>query len=123
MVGGEMADKDELGRMGEVLAARYLEDRGYRILVRNWRCRRGELDIVAEHGHDTVFVEVKTRSALGYGHPFESVTPVKRARLRSLAVAWCSESDRRTANIRIDVVGVLLKPGRRPVIEHLSGAC
>lgn len=118
-----MAAKDELGREGEALAARYLEDRGYRILERNWRCRRGELDIVAEHGHDTVFVEVKTRSALGYGHPLEAVTATKRSRLRFLAAAWCHEADRRPASIRIDVVAILLKPGRRPVIEHLSGAC
>lgn len=118
-----MTGKDELGREGEAIAARYLEDRGYRILARNWRCRRGELDLVAEHGGDTVFVEVKTRSGLGYGHPFESVTASKRAKLRWLAATWCSESGRHISNIRIDVVAIVLASGRRPVIEHLSGAC
>ena len=69
-----MAAKDDLGRRGEALAAAYLEVRGYRIIDRNWRCAQGEIDLVATINERVVFVEVKTRSGLGYGHPLEAIT-------------------------------------------------
>ena len=79
-----MAHNAELGRRGEQLAVDHLEARGMRVIERNWRCRLGEIDLVARDGDDTVFVEVKTRTTADYGHPFESITPVKLARLRRL---------------------------------------
>ncbi|GAB3616832.1 YraN family protein [Okibacterium endophyticum] len=116
-----MAQKDDLGRRGEDLAAEYLAGAGYRIITRNWRCADGEIDIVAEDLGTTVFVEVKTRSGLGYGHPFEAVTSVKRARLRRLAIAWCHENDGEFRPIRIDVVAVVMPAHRPPTLEHLRG--
>lgn len=85
----QMAAKDDLGRRGEDLAAQFLVDAGYTVIDRNWRCPRGEIDLVARDGEDTVFVEVKTRSSTAFGHPFEAITAQKLARIRGLAIAWC----------------------------------
>lgn len=116
-----MARKDELGRRGEDLAARFLEDAGYRLIERNWRCRQGEIDIVAERDDTIVFVEVKTRSSLAFGHPFEAITASKLSRLRGLAGAWCAEHSPSATRIRVDAIAVLAPRGRRPEIEHLLG--
>ena len=83
-----MRAKDVLGRNGEQAAADYLETEGFRILARNWRCADGEIDIVAMDRHMLVICEVKTRSGARYGTPLESVTRLKRNRLRRLAVRW-----------------------------------
>lgn len=121
-----MARKDDLGRLGEECAARYLTDAGYLVVARNWRCAQGEIDLVTRLGDELVFVEVKTRSSVRFGHPFEAITIEKLARLRRLAAAWCEESHAtagtpRWLRIRIDVVGVVAAPGEAPVIEHLRG--
>lgn len=116
-----MADKDVLGRNGERLAARFLEAGGYRIVDRNWRGSRGELDIIAEHDGTTVFVEVKTRSQLGFGHPFEAVTPRKLKSLRRLAGEWCAQADASHGRIRLDVIAVIGGLDEPARIEHLRG--
>lgn len=117
----------ELGALGEDLAARYLSDAGLRIVDRNWRCRHGEVDLVAVDSSDTVgdtivFVEVKTRSGLGYGSPAESVTHVKQRRIRMLAQRWLAEQDRHWPHVRFDVVAVLVDKYDRsgaPQVTHL----
>ncbi len=116
-----MARKDDLGRRGEDLAARFLEDAGYQLVGRNWRCRQGEIDIIARNGDTLVFVEVKTRSSLAYGHPFEAITNVKLARLRGLAGAWCAEHAPAATRIRLDAIAVVAPRGRQPEIDHLLG--
>jgi putative endonuclease len=121
-----VARKDDLGRQGEEHAAQYLIDAGYRIVARNWRCPQGEIDLVTSHGDEIVFVEVKTRSSLRFGHPFEAITVAKLARLRRLAAAWCEAATEtpgrpRASRIRIDVVGVIAAPGQAPIVEHLEG--
>lgn len=115
-----MAAKDTLGKTGEALAARYLLDAGYRILAQNWRCPQGEIDLVAEHDGEVVFVEVKTRSGTGFGHPFEAITATKLARLRRLALAWCDEAGGRIPQIRVDAIAVIAPPGQQPTLEHLE---
>ncbi|MBG6212336.1 MAG: YraN family protein [Cryobacterium sp.] len=116
-----MARKDELGKLGEEQAARFLENAGYTILTRNWRCAEGEIDLVVQKGAAVVFVEVKTRSGLSFGHPFEAITMKKLARMRRLAAAWCVHADRWPRQIRLDVIAVIAPAGREPVIEHLQG--
>lgn len=116
-----MARKDDLGRRGEDCAAEFLVGAGYTVLARNWRCGQGEIDLIVTKGGDIVFVEVKTRSGTGYGHPFEAITVRKLARLRRLAGAWCAEVEPRARNIRIDAVAVIARPGHEPVVEHLEG--
>ncbi len=114
-----MAAKDELGKRGEDLAAQFLTDAGYTVIDRNWRCARGEIDLVARDGNDTVFVEVKTRSSTAFGHPFEAITAQKLARLKRLANAWCGAHPYRRGVIRIDAVSVIAGAGSAPIIEHL----
>ena len=116
-----MAHNAELGRRGEQLAVDHLEARGMRVVDRNWRCRLGEIDIVARDGQDTVFIEVKTRTTHDFGHPFEAITPVKLARLRRLAIAWCEATDAAVSRIRIDAVAVLAPTESPALIEHLEG--
>jgi putative endonuclease len=114
-----MAAKDDLGRRGEDLASDYLVSNGLSIVERNWRCAQGEIDIVAREGNETAFVEVKTRAGLGYGHPFESITTAKLARLRRLAAAWCEAHPGEFQRIRIDAVAVVAPRTGAVTIEHL----
>ena len=110
-----------LGRYGERLAARYLEDRGMQVVDRNWRCAHGELDLVARDGDCLVFCEVKTRRSVRFGDPVEAITPTKAARLRRLAAAWLREHEVHAGRIRIDVVGVLRPASGPAVVRHLVG--
>ncbi|MFT4220140.1 MAG: YraN family protein [Microbacterium sp.] len=116
-----MADKDALGRAGEERAAAHLARRGWRVLERNWRCRDGELDIVALDRDELVVVEVKTRSSLGYGHPLEAIDRRKRARLWSLAMAWAvAHPDvARGRDVRIDAIAVIGPDPRTARVEHV----
>jgi putative endonuclease len=115
-----MAAKDTLGRSGEDRAVLYLQERGYRLIDRNWRCAQGEIDVIVQRGNETVFVEVKTRSTLAYGHPFEAITPIKLARLKRLAASWCAQADRQVNRVRLDAVAVI-GTDDDVVIEHLAG--
>ncbi len=115
-----MAAKDDLGRRGESLAEQFLVDAGYTVLDRNWRCARGEIDLVARDGDDTVFIEVKTRSSTAFGHPFEAITEPKLARLKRLAMAWCDAHSHHRGTVRIDAISVIARPGRPVCIEHLQ---
>ncbi|MCV7379559.1 YraN family protein [Mycobacterium alsense] len=113
----------QLGAMGEALAVDHLTRTGLRIVARNWRCRYGELDVIAadEATNTVVFVEVKTRTGDGYGGLAHAVTPRKVARLRRLAGLWLAGQDVRWAALRIDVVGVRVGRRRAPELTHLRG--
>lgn len=114
-------DRRELGRLGENEAVRYLQLQGLTVIERNWRCREGEIDIVAldDTGGCLVVVEVKTRTSEFFGRAVEAVTPVKARRLRVLAARWLADHPIATSQVRIDVVGVLAPPGAAISIEHL----
>ncbi|MFC8526915.1 YraN family protein [Nocardia sp. NPDC057227] len=114
------ADRRTLGAYGEELAARYLETAGMEIVARNWRCRYGELDLIVRTPELTAFVEVKTRTGLGFGVPAEAVTFAKRQRIRRLALLWLAEQERPWRRLRFDVVSVLLQRGHQPVVDHLQ---
>jgi len=116
-----MRTKDVVGRFGEHVAARHLEDLGWQILARNWRGAAGEVDIVATDAGTLVVVEVKTRTGTGFGHPAEAVTLTKLTRLRRLAGQWLTEHDARVSGVRIDVVAVLVPPAVEIEVEHLRG--
>ncbi len=111
-----------LGRSGEDLACEALEAAGLRVVARNWRCRAGEIDVVAAGPGLLVFCEVKTRRSSGYGTPAAAVTGRKRARLRLLATAFLAANPRRPSRIRFDVVTVTWPRGGGPAVEHLQGA-
>ena len=117
------------GAAGEQLAAEHLSRAGYLILERNFRCRAGELDIVAAGAGCLVFCEVKTRLAgtrNGPASPFDSIGTRKRRRLRVLAAEWMAarDGDRpRPPSIRFDAIGVILdRHGRLLALEHIENA-
>ncbi|ANZ16024.1 putative endonuclease related to Holliday junction resolvase [Streptomyces noursei ATCC 11455] len=111
-----------LGRYGEDLAVRRLTEAGMRILARNWRCRHGEIDIVAVDGDALVICEVKTRRAGWYEHPMAAVRPEKATRLRLLAERWLERhGGPPPGGVRIDVIGILLPARGAPVVEHVRG--
>ncbi|MFB4192828.1 MULTISPECIES: YraN family protein [Streptomyces] len=119
-----------LGRFGEDLAVRRLTAAGMAVLERNWRCRAGEIDIVArEPGPQEVLVvcEVKTRRGAGFQHPMAAVGASKAERLRRLAEWWLSErwlpryGAPPSGGLRIDLVGVLVPRRGAPVVEHAKG--
>jgi putative endonuclease len=123
-----MNARGALGRYGEDLAARWLADgAGMTVLERNWRCRDGEIDIVALDGDAVVVCEVKSRIRGDYEHPMAAVTARKAERLRRLAERWLS--DRWVAEhggmppggVRIDLVGVLVPARGAARVEHVRG--
>ena len=116
-----MRAKDAVGAYGEQVAVRHLQTLGYAVLERNWRCELGELDIVARDGDVLVVCEVKTRSGLGFGSPFEAITPAKAARLHRLVARWVSEHAVRPAEVRVDVVAVLRGERGAASVDHLRG--
>ena len=116
-----MRAKDAVGRYGEDVAEAHVRRRGWQVLERNWRCRDGELDLVALDGDELVVVEVKTRRSTAYGHPAEAVTAVKLARVRRLAAQWLAVHDVHPRSIRVDVIAVLLVRGRNAQVDHLVG--
>ena len=111
----------EVGRYGEELAARYLEERGLRIVQRNWRCRAGELDIIAVDGDCLVVCEVKTRRSAAFGPPQAAVTSTKLARLRRLTAMWLAQQSESWPSIRLDVIAITRGPSGPATIEHLTG--
>lgn len=118
-----MGNRQALGAWGEDLAVRHLESQGYHVLARNWRCREGELDIVALSGDALVFVEVKTRSSRDFGDPAEAVSLVKARRIRGLAARWLTECrPPGRQDLRFDVVSVVRQRTGPPEVVHLEGA-
>ncbi len=122
---GTVSTRRQVGERGEDLAAAELQRQGMAILTRNWQCRLGEIDIVAqEHldeGRTVVFCEVKCRTGLGFGDPLEAITYAKLRRLRQLAAEWLSQHPDPAAGIRIDAIGVVLLPGLAPRLTHVRG--
>ncbi|WP_298036633.1 YraN family protein [uncultured Microbacterium sp.] len=116
-----MAEKDDLGRAGEDRAVDHLTARGYRILDRNWRCRQGEIDIVAESDGVLCIVEVKTRTSIGFGHPFDAIDGRKRDRLWRLAFAWAADHPdvARRRMPRLEIIGITGADPATAMIEHL----
>jgi putative endonuclease len=114
--------RGELGRRGEELACERLAALGLRVVERNWRCRSGEIDVVAAGPGLLVFCEVKTRRGHGYGTPAEAVTSAKRARLRRLAAAYLAAVEHPPCTVRFDVVTVTWPRGAAPVVDHLEAA-
>lgn len=109
--------KQQVGKLGEDVAVDYLLGQGYRIITTNWRCRYGEIDIVAHDGREVVFIEVKT-SRRADDTPFENITPVKMRRVIDAAYAYADHHQIDTW--RIDAIVVVL--GRSPHIEHIQDA-
>lgn len=113
--------KDVFGAYGERVAVRHLIRDGMQILDRNWRCRDGEIDVVALDGAALVFCEVKSRRSARFGAPVEAVVAAKARRLRALAGKWIGDTGRHAREIRFDVIGVRPLPHGSIHVEHLRG--
>ena len=115
----------DTGKLGEKLAKDFLKKRGYHIVETNYRCPEGEIDIIAKHKDTLVFIEVRTKKSLEFGSPEESITAVKRERMRNAALRYRQTRDNLPLLWRIDVVAVELdqrgKPSRIELIENAVG--
>lgn len=105
--------RKRLGNAGERLAAERLRQAGYVVRTMNYRCRFGEVDVVAEEDGDIVFVEVKTRRGEAYGLPEEAVTPAKQRKLIAAAQTYLEANGCADASWRVDVVAVALTSAGR----------
>ena len=113
-----MATHNELGKKGELFAVQYLQKKGYRILERNWRYLKAEIDIIALFENTVVIVEVKTRSSIYFGLPQEFIKPSKIKLLLAAANEYVISKNLH-CEVRFDIVGIVLQKGTAK-IEHLK---
>ena len=113
--------KQILGKEGERIAERYLKNKGFKLLERNYRCPVGELDLIALDRHVVVFLEVKTRSDDRFGVPFESVHRHKQRKISKAALYFLSQHRLHDREARFDVIGISLHD-REPKVEHIQNA-
>ncbi len=106
-----------LGDLGERIACDFLKKKGYKILAKNYRIKRGEIDIVAEKGSAIVFVEVKTRKKRNHGEPKEAVNMLKKKRLINAACFYLTRNNLWHRPIRFDVIGIIIED-KRITLDH-----
>jgi len=111
-----------LGRSGEDIACRYLQEKKYEIVERGFRIFRGEIDIVARDGPILVFVEVKARADESHGRPEESVTPGKQRQIRRIAQGYLLEHPAPGVDCRFDVIAILFREAGDYRLEHFVDA-
>lgn len=112
-----------VGRLGEDLAAAYLIKHEYEIRARNIHCRYGEMDLIARHGEDWVFVEVKTRRFLSYGLPEEAITAKKWSTLQRVALWYLDQQGEQASSWRLDVIAIQLdQQGKLQELRHHQAA-
>ena len=110
------------GALGEEAVAQYLIERHCEVIERNWRIREGEIDIVALNPTGIFsFVEVKTRSSVAFGHPFEAINNDKAHRMQRLALAWLATHKCFGCDYAIDVAAVLIATDGTFTIEYRAG--
>jgi len=105
----------EIGSYGERVAAAFLRQQGYRVLYRNYRTTRGEIDLIGRAGELLVFVEVRTRSSENFGRPAETINAAKKEALRFAASRYLGLLGREDVLYRFDAVEVMLNTGQVPV--------
>jgi putative endonuclease len=116
-------DRQEVGKLGEKVAQKFLKKRGYRIRETGFRCHHGEIDIIAQKKDHLVFVEVRTKSNLEFGTPEESITRAKKERIIASALTYTSTHQNLPSLWRIDVVAIELDDkGQTKRIEHIENA-
>jgi len=116
-----MSKSYNLGRKGEVLAEKYLTDKKFNILKKNWHYHHKEVDIIAEKNGVLIFVEVKTRSTNYFGEPFESVTQKKQDFLIEAANGYLEDNDL-DKEVRFDVISIVVSGINSPKIFHIPDA-
>ncbi len=114
----------DLGKLGENLATEFLLAAGYRIIERNFRCKGGEIDIIAHDPvqNSLVFAEVKSRRGLSYGVPQLAVTPFKQRQISKAALTYISQHKLHNQNARFDVITILFNAGGSHTVEQIRNA-
>ena len=116
-------NRQEVGKLGEKTAQKFLKKRGYRIRETGFRCRHGEIDIIAQRKDCLVFVEVRTKSSLDFGTPEESITQAKKEKLIASALTYTTTHQNLPPLWRIDVVAIELdNKGQTKRIELIENA-
>lgn len=116
--------RKELGALGEAAAADHLLGQGLKLRARNWRCRTGEIDLIAEDREILVFIEVRTRSASGtFGTPQESVNARKQRQVMETAQVYMHMQRLQDKQVRFDVISIQTDPtGAVRELEHIRNA-
>ncbi|MGD9023130.1 MAG: YraN family protein [Deltaproteobacteria bacterium] len=114
-------ERCQTGKTGEALAVRALKKNGYRIIARNYRCKLGEIDIIAQDGEVLAFVEVKARRTDEFGGPKWALTPKKQRKVSMVALEYLRKTRQMGRRSRFDVVAVRLI-SERPDIEIIKNA-
>jgi putative endonuclease len=114
--------RQRLGQSGEKIVVKYLKKNGYLILIQNYRCKLGEIDIIARDGLDLVFIEVKTRTGLSYGTPAEAVNKRKQRQISRAAQCYLAEQQLFDTPARFDVISLLSDNTDQNQIDHISNA-
>lgn len=100
--------RHEIGKIGEDLTVKYLQQQNYKIIERNFECRQGEIDIVAIDKNELVFIEVKTRTSIKYGKPAEAVNEIKQKHLIKAVEYYLYSRHLENEFVRIDVIEIYL---------------
>ncbi|BDQ04112.1 YraN family protein [Ignavibacterium sp.] len=124
MTNDKKENKKTFGSEGEEIAAKYLVEKGFEIIERNYFAGHGEIDIIAKDPSDgyLVFVEVKTRNTMDYGDPAYAINKKKMIQLKKLAELYLAEKNILEQDCRFDVVTVLMINPDNPLIEHYENA-
>lgn len=112
---------EQIGKWGENLACKYLENNQYKVIERNFACRQGEIDIIAKdiEKQELVFIEVKTRSNFKYGNPIEAVNKQKQKHIKRVAKYYIYKKHRNRVAVRIDVIEIYIQ-SKNYKIHHIK---
>ena len=109
---------NKTGEWGEIYVNRYVRKKGFDVIAANYNCRFGEADIICLDKKTLVFVEVKARTNLNYGHPFEAISQSKIEKIRMAISAYLKITDIKHKDYRFD--GIAIIGLKNPIIEHLK---
>ena len=116
-----MNNNHKTGQEGQQAAEKYLTNKGYEILTRNYRLKTGEIDLIARHNNYIIFIEVKSRKSLTHGYPREAVTHTKQQRIIRTALHYLTANNQTESNIRFDVIEILSQQGQL-YASHIENA-
>lgn len=111
-----------LGDKGEKQAARYLKKKGYKVIATNYRCKYGEIDLIARHADIIIFIEVKTRTSTDFGDPAAAVDYRKQQQISKVAHHYLITHHNDDVDARFDVISILSPRAQKTEIDHISNA-
>lgn len=115
-------NKKDIGKEGEDIAVKYLTEKGFEIIERNYHYSHGEIDIIANDKQQLVFVEVKTRFNLDYGEPEYAINLKKIKQIKKMAELYLFDKEIEEVDCRFDVVAIILGDSSNPMIKHYENA-